>query len=123
MRNILLLALAVIALSAGVTAAQFGHDMLKHFMLDQSYVNLNHGSYGSVPRVVFDDNVRCLAEGMFFCVSLSNHRLSLVIPVESSPDKWFRYTYRSIYNASRIELAEFVHQVCLRVNHQSCAAW
>ncbi|CAE6475772.1 unnamed protein product [Rhizoctonia solani] len=35
----------------------FGHNMLKHFMFDEGYINLNHGSYGSLPRVVFDKSV------------------------------------------------------------------
>ncbi|GMK58918.1 hypothetical protein CspeluHIS016_0603600 [Cutaneotrichosporon spelunceum] len=32
----------------------FGHSMKKHWGFDPNYVNLNHGSYGSPPLVVFD---------------------------------------------------------------------
>lgn len=32
--------------------AQFGKKLLNDFFLDPSYINVNHGSYGSCPRQV-----------------------------------------------------------------------
>jgi hypothetical protein len=31
----------------------YGHDIKrKHFLLDEGFINLNHGSFGAVPKVV-----------------------------------------------------------------------
>ena len=31
----------------------YGHDLKrKHFLLDEGFINLNHGSFGTVPKVV-----------------------------------------------------------------------
>jgi hypothetical protein len=54
----------------------------KHFLLDADYINLNHGSFGTVPRIVFDEQVRML-------------RLQ-----ESRPDDWFRLTYYQLIDQS-----------------------
>ncbi|THU75183.1 hypothetical protein K435DRAFT_562517, partial [Dendrothele bispora CBS 962.96] len=36
------------------TPPPFGHALKTHFSFDPSYVNLNHGSYGSLPSPVLD---------------------------------------------------------------------
>ncbi|KAJ8073100.1 hypothetical protein PM082_019968 [Marasmius tenuissimus] len=32
----------------------YGHSMYSQFMLDSDFVNLNHGSFGCLPRAVYD---------------------------------------------------------------------
>ncbi|KAL0574088.1 hypothetical protein V5O48_007873 [Marasmius crinis-equi] len=50
----------------------YGHSMYPHFMLDPSFVNLNHGSFGCLPRAVYEDNLKLTEE------------------VESNPDLFVR---------------------------------
>ncbi|KAH8109430.1 PLP-dependent transferase [Phellopilus nigrolimitatus] len=56
----------------------FGHAMLEQFSLDPSYINLNNGSYGSLPRVV-----------QKACEKLSNE-------IESNPDRFLRLTFNPL---------------------------
>lgn len=51
----------------------FGHHMLKYFQIENGFTNINHGSYGSVPK--------CVADSQRYW----RHRM------ESCPDRWFRY--------------------------------
>lgn len=53
-------------------ADSFGHSLLPDFAFRQGYVCLNHGSYGSVPRVVTENMSKWSAQA------------------EESPDAWFR---------------------------------
>lgn len=46
--------------------------MLSHFQLDENYTNLNHGSFGVVPKVVAETHFKMLSH------------------VERNPDKFFR---------------------------------
>jgi len=57
------------------TPPQFGHAMLEYFPFDPGYVNLNHGSYGSLPLPVMEACKVMDAEA------------------ESNPDRWMRFTY------------------------------
>ncbi|CAF3443498.1 unnamed protein product, partial [Rotaria sp. Silwood2] len=50
----------------------FGHSLLPLFSLDPSYININHGSYGSAPKYVHD--------------KLREYQLK----AERNPDRWFR---------------------------------
>jgi len=65
LQQLLLLALALAAIPTAANQNQnqkpsdrdgdttpFGHSMLRHFSIDDEYVNLNHGSFGAAPRVV-----------------------------------------------------------------------
>ncbi|KAJ4462383.1 putative Hercynylcysteine sulfoxide lyase [Paratrimastix pyriformis] len=73
------------------TTPVFGHEMRKHFLLAPEYTPLNHGSYGTVPRVVMDAERRYEEE------------------CESKPDMWFRSTYR-------LNLLEVMDRVAQYVN-------
>eukprot|EP00949_MAST-11_sp_MAST-11-sp1_P003205 g3205.t1 len=42
------------SLSVAGSSSRFGKHLLSLFGIDEDYVNLNHGSYGSVPNVVLD---------------------------------------------------------------------
>ncbi|KAF8204459.1 pyridoxal phosphate-dependent transferase [Mycena galopus ATCC 62051] len=57
------------------TQPQFGHAMLEYFPFDPGYVNLNHGSYGSLPLPVMEA-----------CKVMDSE-------AESNPDRWIRFTY------------------------------
>lgn len=63
----------------------------KYFLLDDSYINLNHGSFGAVPSVVFDAHVSFLREQ------------------ESKPDEWFRVTYYKLIEDSRNSIAQLIN--------------
>eukprot|EP00038_Savillea_parva_P019736 m.28608 g.28608 ORF g.28608 m.28608 type:complete len:694 (+) comp4533_c0_seq1:1259-3340(+) len=56
-----------------VPAVGFGHDLLPDFMFAQGYTNLNQGSYGSIPRQVYDYAEKVRREQ------------------EENPDLYFRY--------------------------------
>ena len=69
----------------------YGHVLRDHhFCLYQSLVNFNHGSFGTVPRPVFDSHVRYLQEQ------------------ESCPEIWFRQSYEPYVNAARQRLASLI---------------
>lgn len=59
---------------------QFGHHLKQLFLMRENYTNLNHGSFGSIPRSVFD-----------FQHQIQRH-------VELNPDEFYRY---EVYSASK----------------------
>jgi hypothetical protein len=63
----------------------------KHFLLNESYVNLNHGSFGTVPSIVFDAHVSFLREQ------------------ESRPDEWFRNKYYKLVDESRRVISQLIN--------------
>mmetsp|Transcript_28645 Transcript_28645/g.40834 ORF Transcript_28645/g.40834 Transcript_28645/m.40834 type:complete len:420 (+) Transcript_28645:1144-2403(+) len=70
----------------------FGHDLKrKYFYLNDSFCNLNHGSFGTVPKTV--------------AATQFNHFLEQ----ESFPDTWFRQTYYEYINNTRTALANLVN--------------
>ncbi|KAJ1307787.1 hypothetical protein OPQ81_001873 [Rhizoctonia solani] len=69
----------------------FGHNMLQHFMFDEGYINLNHGSYGSLPRAVFDK-----------CIDLSKR-------TEGRPDSFHRREYQPELDDVRARLAKLLN--------------
>ncbi|PGG96616.1 hypothetical protein GX51_07741 [Blastomyces parvus] len=69
----------------------YGPPMLKHFLFDPKYKNLNHGSYGSFPAVV-------QAEARKFQDEL-----------ESKPDLFIRYLQPKYVDAARKELARLLN--------------
>ena len=50
----------------------YGHGMLGEFLLDPAYINLNHGSFGTVARSVLEA------------------QQGYVLQQEARPDPWFR---------------------------------
>ncbi|KAJ7477908.1 pyridoxal phosphate-dependent transferase [Mycena galericulata] len=69
----------------------FGHEMLKYFAFDPDYVNLNHGSYGSLPLPV---------------LAACNE---LTLRIESNPDLFVRVDQPPLITHCRTEIADFVH--------------
>ncbi|OCH92527.1 PLP-dependent transferase [Obba rivulosa] len=68
----------------------FGHALKGFWAFDPEYVNLNHGSYGSLPLPV-----------MFACSELG-------MLAERNPDKFHRITYMPLLEESRRLVAELV---------------
>ncbi|KAJ7278862.1 PLP-dependent transferase [Mycena rebaudengoi] len=68
----------------------FGHAMLKYFAFDPDYVNLNHGSYGSLPLPVL---AACNA---------------LTLRIESNPDLFVRVDNEGLITKTREQIARFV---------------
>ena len=85
---------ALPALFASTMLAQsppFGHEMLREFGFEPGYVNLNHGSYGSAPRVV----TAAAAEATAAC--------------EANPDAFYRFNgLFPQYEALRQRLAAYI---------------
>jgi selenocysteine lyase/cysteine desulfurase len=69
----------------------FGHSMRRHFRIAESYFNLNHGSFGCVPKVV------------------SEAQVGFIATCESRPDKWFRQTYFKHVKNSRRKIAKLIN--------------
>ncbi|TBU55573.1 PLP-dependent transferase [Dichomitus squalens] len=68
----------------------FGHPLKAYFALDEDYVNLNHGSYGSLPLpLIFKIN-------------------ELSYEIERNPDKFHRLTFRPEVERSREAVAKLV---------------
>lgn len=68
----------------------FGRSMRSHFLYQSSYTPLNHGSFGTYPASVRD-------------------RLRQVQDlVEASPDKFLRYSFPELLDASRGAIAKFL---------------
>ncbi|KAG6373351.1 pyridoxal phosphate-dependent transferase [Boletus reticuloceps] len=82
----------------------FGHDALALFGFNPNYVNLNHGSYGSLPLPV-----------RAFCDELTDQ-------VESNPDKFLRIDYIHYWNRVRERVAKLIGvetDECVIVNNTS----
>lgn len=71
---------------------EFGHKLLKdHFSLRKDKVNLNHGSFGAVPKVVMTTHIANLTEQ------------------ESFPEMWFREGIYKVISCSRQAIADLVN--------------
>ncbi|KAF8647322.1 hypothetical protein AX16_006784 [Volvariella volvacea WC 439] len=70
---------------------RFGHSMLRFFALDPGYINLNHGSFGSLPLPVQAAN------------------LSISAQIELNPDYFSRSIYHPFMNGVREKLAKILH--------------
>jgi isopenicillin-N epimerase len=62
----------------------------KHFLLNKGLINLNHGSFGTVPKKVLESHFNFLTEQ------------------ESCPEVWFRETYFKYINESRKLVANLI---------------
>lgn len=70
----------------------FGHKLLQStFLLQPEIININHGSFGTVPKPVMDAHFRLLMEQ------------------ESCPEVWFRKTYFEYIDKSRKCIADLIH--------------
>lgn len=70
----------------------FGHELKqKYFLLGDEFINLNHGSFGTVPQPVSK-----IQQKYFF-------------EQESHPDTWFRVSYFNYIDAARFALSNLVH--------------
>ncbi|KAK6002236.1 hypothetical protein QM012_001874 [Aureobasidium pullulans] len=77
---------------AETTSFECGSELLKRqFLFDPGYKNLNHGSFGTFPRVVRD----ALRQSQDDC--------------EARPDSWIRYTYPKALDVSREAVAKLVN--------------
>ncbi|KAG9303972.1 hypothetical protein G9A89_005882 [Geosiphon pyriformis] len=70
---------------------EFGRSMRSQFYLEEGYISLNHGSYGTYPRKVRD----------------SLHNFQNI--AEAAPDKWFRRDLALELSKARAEVAQFVN--------------
>ncbi|WWD07144.1 hypothetical protein V865_005241 [Kwoniella europaea PYCC6329] len=68
----------------------FGRGMRKYWRFADDYVNLNHGSYGSPPKIVID-KMRKLSD-----------------QIESNPDRFMRRTWLPILNKVREQVSEMI---------------
>lgn len=73
-----------------VFVSSFGHSLLKLFLLDPSYVNINHGSYGSSPKYVHEK-----------LIQYQNR-------AETNPDRWFRLDVQNEMINVRKRLSEYL---------------
>ncbi len=62
----------------------------EHFLLYKDLINLNHGSFGTVPKTVLESHIKFLTEQ------------------ESCPENWFRVTYFKYINESRALIADLI---------------
>ncbi|CAF3991928.1 unnamed protein product [Rotaria sp. Silwood2] len=69
----------------------FGHSLLPLFSLDPSYININHGSYGSAPKYVHD--------------KLREYQLK----AERNPDRWFRLDLQIEMENLRKKLSKYIN--------------
>ena len=68
----------------------FGHALKKYFALDHDYVNLNNGSYGSLPAPVFD-----------FCTRVARD-------IEANPDRFIRADLLNVLRGLRERVAPLI---------------
>ncbi|KAM5530994.1 hypothetical protein V8D89_015321 [Ganoderma adspersum] len=68
----------------------FGHPLKAYFAIDDDYVNLNHGSYGTIPLP------------LIFKVNQWSYE------IERNPDRFHRFTYRPLLVKSREALAKLI---------------
>ena len=89
MKNLLLIVLINCCLILLVNS--FGHSLLKLFTLDPSYINVNHGSYGSSPKYIHEK-----------LIEYQNR-------AETNPDRWFRLDVQNEMIKVRQRLSEYLN--------------
>jgi selenocysteine lyase/cysteine desulfurase len=67
--------------------AELGKQRLADFYVDPSYINVNHGSYGYVPRVVMEE------------------KRKLMERCEFNTEKWFRWDVEGLVEEARTYIA------------------
>ncbi|EGY17100.1 lolT-1 [Verticillium dahliae VdLs.17] len=73
------------------TPVEFGPALLKEFLIDPEYHNLNHGSFGTYPRAVHEK------------------RLEYLTRAEAQSDIFLRHQYPALLEESRAALAEHLN--------------
>eukprot|EP01104_Vermistella_antarctica_P004606 TRINITY_DN15028_c0_g1_i1.p1 TRINITY_DN15028_c0_g1~~TRINITY_DN15028_c0_g1_i1.p1 ORF type:complete len:574 (-),score=113.46 TRINITY_DN15028_c0_g1_i1:75-1796(-) len=76
--------------SGKAVESDFGRSFLNLFGMDLAYTNLNFGSYGSVPRLILEEEQRWQEQ------------------VERCPDLWFRYEMYDVVNVARRSLSALI---------------
>jgi hercynylcysteine S-oxide lyase len=71
-------------------SSSFGHALLPQWAFRNSYIELNHGSYGSTPRIVTDSFTNWTNE------------------MEACPNDWFRFTMWDYINPVRARMAAYI---------------
>ena len=69
---------------------EFGHPMLEQFLFDPEYINLNNGSFGSLPRPVWEA------------------ASAMTLECEANPDKFLRITYLPLLREARARTAKMI---------------
>lgn len=69
---------------------QYGNTQYSNFLLKPGFVNLNHGSFGTIPK------------------RIAERQYQLLLQQESEPDKWFRDSYYKLIDISREKLAKVI---------------
>ncbi|KDQ15804.1 hypothetical protein BOTBODRAFT_108045 [Botryobasidium botryosum FD-172 SS1] len=85
-------------------ATPFGHAMLQNFNFAPGYINLNHGSYGSMPKPVLRATE------------------ALALEAEARPDKFMRMTYLPLLTRVRTRVAQLINanaDECVMVTNTS----
>ncbi|KAH3761153.1 pyridoxal phosphate-dependent transferase [Pelomyxa schiedti] len=81
----------VVVVAGHVWAASFGHDMRAEFAFAEGWTNINHGSYGAVPKAVLQQQQQ------------------YVMQEEGAPDLWFRGGYQALIEQVRAQLSSYVN--------------
>ena len=86
---------------------QFGHQLIKLFAMNSSYTNLNHGSFGVVPRSV---TAAMYAPQILPAVVCCNilHMYKWDALTEECPDCFYRYNARPLLSNVLNSLAQYV---------------
>ena len=69
----------------------YGDNLKGLFLLEEGFVNMNHGSFGTVPRLIVEK------------------QFSLMLEAESKPDYWFRTRYYEYVDISRTAVAKLIN--------------
>ena len=69
----------------------FGHALLPYFLFSPGYVCLNHGSYGSLPKPVFDFSTEVAKK------------------IEENPDQFMRVDLANVLRDLRVEVAPLIN--------------
>eukprot|EP00045_Choanoeca_perplexa_P008662 m.81448 g.81448 ORF g.81448 m.81448 type:complete len:451 (-) comp14573_c0_seq3:101-1453(-) len=91
LRRCLVAMLVIAALAQADPNVTFGHALLDQFMLEPGFTNLNHGSFGAVPK------------------SVHQAQLAYMAQAEARPDDWFRGGYQTVLDRVRSKLADYVN--------------
>lgn len=70
---------------------EFGHEMLREFMLSEGFINMNHGSFGSIPKVILDAQTEYQRQ------------------CEANPDVWMRGGYQRQLEQVREKMASYLN--------------
>jgi hypothetical protein len=92
----------------------YGHAVRDaHFLMAPGLVNLNHGSFGCVPKYVAAEQQRLFYEqGVRRQQSIDiiyQYDIPICHPPESHPDRWFRKSFYEYIDISRELIARFVN--------------